>query len=55
LPEPAGPGPGEVADGLLVGAGEGAVRIQRLQPAGRRAMTAGEYLRGLQAPPRSAG
>jgi len=55
LHEPAGPGPGEVSDGLLVGAGEGAVRIQRIQPAGRRAMTADEYLRGLRAPPRSAG
>lgn len=54
-PEQAGPDPGEVVDGLLVGAGEGALRIERIQPAGRRAMTAGEYLRGLREPPRSAG
>ncbi|HEU0193566.1 MAG TPA: methionyl-tRNA formyltransferase [Gaiellales bacterium] len=55
LPESSGPSPGEVVDGLLVGAGEGALRIQRIQPAGRRAMTAEEYLRGLRSPPRSAG
>jgi methionyl-tRNA formyltransferase len=55
VPEPSGPAPGEVADGLLVGAGAGALRIERLQPAGRRAMSAAEYLRGLRAPPRSAG
>jgi methionyl-tRNA formyltransferase len=54
-PEASGPAPGEVADGLLVGAGGGALRIERVQPAGRRAMTAAEYLRGLRAPPRSAG
>ena len=55
LPERSGPGPGEVEDGLLVGAGEGALRIERIQPAGRRAMSAADYLRGLRTPPRRAG
>ena len=55
LPERSGPGPGEVEDGLLVGAGEGALRIERIQPAGGRAMSAADYLRGLRTPPRRAG
>jgi methionyl-tRNA formyltransferase len=44
------PHPGEiiVADrtGILVGTGAGAIRILRLQPAGKRLMTAEEFLRG---------
>jgi methionyl-tRNA formyltransferase len=32
--------------GLVVACGEGALRIQSLQPAGKRAMSAGEFLRG---------
>jgi methionyl-tRNA formyltransferase len=55
VPEASGPAPGEVEDRLVVGAGAGALRIERIQPAGRRAMTAAEYLRGLRAPPRRAG
>lgn len=43
--------PGEVlradaAEGLLVGAGQGAVWIREVQPPGKRRMTAGEWVRG---------
>jgi methionyl-tRNA formyltransferase len=34
------------AQGLVVACGEGALRVQSLQPAGKRAMSAGEFLRG---------
>jgi methionyl-tRNA formyltransferase len=47
------PGPsvaGEIlaleADGLLVGCGEGAYRVERIQPEGRRAMSGREFLAG---------
>jgi methionyl-tRNA formyltransferase len=46
--------PGAVtADGgaLLIGAGEGVVEVGELQPAGKRRMTAAEFLRGRQTPP----
>jgi methionyl-tRNA formyltransferase len=33
-------------DRLLVATGSGALRIERLQPAGKRILTAGEFLRG---------
>jgi methionyl-tRNA formyltransferase len=37
-----------VADGdwLVVAAGSGALRIERLQPAGKRVLAVGEFLRG---------
>jgi len=35
-------------DGLLIACGKGALRIESLQPAGKRVMTAGEFLRGHQ-------
>jgi methionyl-tRNA formyltransferase len=42
--------PGEVmradAEGILVGVGEGAVRVLRLKPSGGRAMSAADFLRG---------
>jgi methionyl-tRNA formyltransferase len=36
---------------LQIACGDGAVCVLELQPAGKRRMTAGEYLRGLRAPP----
>jgi methionyl-tRNA formyltransferase len=36
---------------LRIACGEGAVEVLELQPAGKRRMTAGEYLRGLRTPP----
>jgi methionyl-tRNA formyltransferase len=36
---------------LWVGAGEGVVEVRELQPAGKRRMTAAEFLRGRQTPP----
>ncbi len=36
---------------LWIGAGEGAVEVRELQPAGKRRMTAAEFLRGRQTPP----
>ncbi len=41
------------ADGgaLRIACGEGAVEVLELQPAGKRRMTAAEYLRGLRSPP----
>jgi methionyl-tRNA formyltransferase len=50
----AGRGPGTVTiDGgrLLIGAGPGALDVHELQPAGKRRMTAAEFLRGRQTPP----
>ncbi|MEW6357890.1 MAG: methionyl-tRNA formyltransferase [Planctomycetota bacterium] len=38
-------------DGILAAAGEGAILIRRLQPAGKRAMSAAEYLRGRSVRP----
>ncbi|NOZ23747.1 MAG: methionyl-tRNA formyltransferase [Planctomycetes bacterium] len=47
--------PGRVLEardaGILVAAGEGAVLIKRLQPAGKREMSAAEYLRGRSLSP----
>jgi methionyl-tRNA formyltransferase len=46
--------PGAVAaegDALRIGAGEGLVEVRELQPAGKRRMTAAEFLRGRQTPP----
>jgi methionyl-tRNA formyltransferase len=44
--------PGTVlGDNLTVACGDGAVRILSLQPAGKRAMTADEYLRGTRVAP----
>jgi methionyl-tRNA formyltransferase len=44
--------PGTVLDDrLTVACGEGAIRILSLQPAGKRAMTADEYLRGTRVVP----
>jgi methionyl-tRNA formyltransferase len=44
--------PGAVLDGrLTVACGEGAVRLLRVQRAGRAAMEAGEFLRGLPLAP----
>ena len=36
---------------LLIAAGDGAVEVHELQPAGKRRMTAAEFLRGRQTPP----
>jgi len=43
--------PGEVADGLIVGCGEGALEILELQRAGGRRLSAPEFLRGHPFPP----
>lgn len=45
-----GPGPGAV-DGDLVGCGEGSLRLQEVQPEGRSAMGAGDWLRGARPAP----
>lgn len=39
------------AEALRIAAGEGALEVQELQPAGKRRMTAAEFLRGRQTPP----
>jgi methionyl-tRNA formyltransferase len=49
-----GPSAGEVGDPLVVGCGQGALELLELQPAGKRRMGAGEFLRGLRRPPRRA-
>jgi len=41
----------EGAGSLQIACGVGAVEVLELQPAGKRRMAAGEYLRGLRAPP----
>ena len=46
-----GPAPGAIADGLVIGCGEGALRVVELQPSGKGRMAAADYLRGLRAPP----
>jgi methionyl-tRNA formyltransferase len=46
-----GPASGEIAADLVVGCGQGGLRILELQPAGRQRMAAAEYLRGLPSPP----
>jgi methionyl-tRNA formyltransferase len=50
-----GPPPGVVVEPLVVGAGDGALELLELQPAGKRRMTAAEYLRGVQHAPEVAG
>jgi methionyl-tRNA formyltransferase len=35
-------------DGVLVGTGAGAVRLGAVQPAGKKAMAAADWLRGLR-------
>lgn len=50
-PEPGAGEPGTVLaadseEGLLVAAGDGAVRVREVQPAGKRRMTAGDWVRG---------
>jgi methionyl-tRNA formyltransferase len=50
---PVGPPPGEIAvedERLLLGCGDGALRLDRVQPPGKRPMGAAEFLRG-HAPP----
>lgn len=51
-PEPGGGPPGTVLDNaLLVAAGSGALRLRRVQRAGRPVMDAGAFLRGAPIPP----
>jgi methionyl-tRNA formyltransferase len=51
-PEPGSGPPGTVLDArLLVACGTGALRLTRVQAAGRRAMAAEDYLRGQPIPP----
>jgi methionyl-tRNA formyltransferase len=50
---PAGPPPGEIAvedERLLLGCGDGALRLDRVQPPGKRPMGAAEFLRGHATP-----
>jgi len=52
----AGPAPGEiVADGgeLVLGCAHGALRLLEVQPPGKRAMSAADFLRGHEIPPRA--
>ena len=46
-----GPSAGEVGAPLVVGCGRGALELLELQPAGKRRMSAEEFLRGLRQPP----
>jgi methionyl-tRNA formyltransferase len=50
--EPEGPPPGQVSDedGLVVGTGEGGLRLLELRPAGGKAMSADAYRRGHPVP-----
>ena len=49
--EPVAPGDVAAADGrLLVGFADGTLEIETIQPGGKRAMTAGELLRGRRGP-----
>jgi methionyl-tRNA formyltransferase len=53
---PEGPAQGEIAvedERLLLGCAEGALRLVRVQPPGKRAMDAAEFLRGHPAPTRA--
>jgi|tagenome__1003787_1003787.scaffolds.fasta_scaffold20984310_2 methionyl-tRNA formyltransferase len=54
-PLPDGPAPAVVTPPLVVGAGDGGLQLLEVQPAGKRRMSADEYLRGLQHPPQVAG
>lgn len=40
--------PGELTEGALVGAGDGAVRLVTVQPAGKQAMSAADWMRGIR-------
>jgi methionyl-tRNA formyltransferase len=54
VPAAAGAVPGTATiagPALRIACGEGAVEVLELQPAGKRRMAAGEYLRGLRTPP----
>jgi methionyl-tRNA formyltransferase len=51
LTEGAGPPGSVIDDALTIACGRGAVRVVSLQRSGKRAMTAAEFLRGLQLPP----
>jgi len=56
VPElPAGARPGDILafgkDGILIACGEGALRVRRLVPVGKREMSAWEYLLGNPLPP----
>lgn len=46
-----GPAAGDIAADLVVGCGQGGLRILELQPAGKQRMAAADYLRGLPSPP----
>ena len=49
---PGEPGePGAVLDGLRIATGDGALRIDEIQPAGKKMMTAAEFLRGYPVKP----
>jgi methionyl-tRNA formyltransferase len=51
-----GPAAGEIEpsqDGLVLGTADGALRIETVQPPGKRPMPAGDYLRGHDSPPRA--
>jgi methionyl-tRNA formyltransferase len=53
---PEGPPPGEIAvedERLLLGCGDGALRLDRVQPPGKRPMGAAEFLRGHAPPARA--
>jgi methionyl-tRNA formyltransferase len=39
---------------LRIGAGDGVIEVRELQPAGKRRMSAAEFLRGRQRPPERA-
>jgi methionyl-tRNA formyltransferase len=49
-PAPGGPAPGAM-DGTLVGTGDGALRLVRVQPEGKAAMAAEDWVRGARLPP----
>jgi len=49
-----GPAAGDVSEPLVVGCGQGALQLLELQPAGKRRMSAEEFLRGLREQPRRA-
>ncbi len=46
--------PGVITAELTVACGSGAYAVSEIQPAGKRRMAVGEFLRGLQQPPRRA-
>ena len=50
-PSSAQPGTRVAGEGLCVATGDGVIRIERLQPAGKREMVAEDFLRGHSLPP----